>query len=125
MYAVVRIYQNEAPDGVQLAVELQNSVKQVLTSVRGLVAYYAIDKGDGSLATISVYDDKSSAEESNRVGAREHGQMVTQSTYIDPGRSSDPRALTITRAEVRVAQCPAGGVSGPKRVLSAAVKRGR
>ncbi|MBV9322951.1 MAG: hypothetical protein JO352_04065 [Chloroflexi bacterium] len=69
MYVVVRDYRNEAPGGVQRAIELQGSIKQVLAGVPGLHAYYAVDKGDGSLVTISVYADKSSAEESNRVAA--------------------------------------------------------
>jgi hypothetical protein len=54
---------------VQRALELQASIKDVLASVSGLVAYYAVDKGDGSLATIRIYDNQSSAEESNRLAA--------------------------------------------------------
>src|SRR5690242_4018712 len=53
MYLVLRDYRNEAPGGVQRAIELQGSIKQVLAGVPGLHAYYAVDKGDGSLVTVS------------------------------------------------------------------------
>jgi hypothetical protein len=69
MYIVVRDYRGEAQDVVAQVVQRQDSVKEAMRGIKGLVAYYLIDTGNGGLASISVFEDQAGAEESVRVAA--------------------------------------------------------
>jgi hypothetical protein len=69
MYIVVRDYRGEAQDVVAQAVQRQDSVKEAMRGIKGLVAYCLIDTGNGGLASISVFEDQAGAEESVRVAA--------------------------------------------------------
>jgi hypothetical protein len=69
MYIVVRDYRGEAQDVVPQVVQRQDSVKEAMRGIKGLVAYYLIDTGNGGLASISVFEDQAGAEESVRVAA--------------------------------------------------------
>jgi hypothetical protein len=97
MCIFVRDYRNDAPGGVQRAIELQGVSSRFFAGVPWLHAYHAVDNGDGCLVTISVYANGISAEESNMVRCQlrpgQHGQMGTGSARADPGRGCDHRAL--------------------------------
>lgn len=64
MYAVVRDYQDNAADVAQQAIQRQDSLKQVLRTIPGFIAFYVLDKGTGALTTITLVQDKAGAEES-------------------------------------------------------------
>jgi hypothetical protein len=64
MYATVRRY-----DGVTDAREVIRRVNegfvQIVSEIPGLAAYYCIDGGDGVIISVSVFQDRASAEQSN------------------------------------------------------------
>lgn len=64
MYATVRRY-----DGVTDVHEVTRRVNegfvQIVRELPGFAAYYCIDAGGGVLISVSVYQDRASAEESN------------------------------------------------------------
>lgn len=53
----------------------------IIKGMPGFVAYYVVDVGDGALVTVTVFADRASAEETNRVAAdwakRNLGQWMT------------------------------------------------
>ena len=65
MYATVRNYagNRELADAL---LENESEVKRLITGIDGFRAYYLIRTDDGA-ASVSVYDDKSGADESTRV----------------------------------------------------------
>lgn len=65
MYAVVRRYASSGGLGDAL-IARQAEVETLLTGVPGFKAYYAVRSADGSMATITVCDDKAGTDESTR-----------------------------------------------------------
>jgi hypothetical protein len=69
MYASVRRY-STTPNGTA---ELSRRVKQgflpIISSAPGFVAYYVVDAGNDVVASVSVFQDRAGAEESNRMAA--------------------------------------------------------
>ena len=68
MYATIRVY----PGKSELAGELRRSresVESAMSAVPGFKAYYFIDTPDGGGASITVCDDQTGAEASNKVAA--------------------------------------------------------
>jgi heme-degrading monooxygenase HmoA len=65
MYAVVRRYARAEGLGEALLAR-QAEVTQLLSSVPGFKAYYAVRTSDGSMATFTVCNDRSGTEESTR-----------------------------------------------------------
>ena len=63
MYAAVRRYEGISDDD-EAARLVRDSFMPQLEKVRGFVAYYWIDAGDGTMASLSVFDDKAGADES-------------------------------------------------------------
>lgn len=74
MHAVVRRYRGASALNDLLAQRSQE-VEQILSSVSGFVAYYAIRDGDG-LATVTVCDDQAGTQESSRRAAEWVGQNL-------------------------------------------------
>ena len=75
MYVVVRDYRGEASDVVDQAKQRQESLKETMGGIKGLIGYYIVDTGNGGLASVSIFEDQAGAEESIRVAAswvREH-----------------------------------------------------
>jgi hypothetical protein len=66
MYASVRVYSQ--PELADALVQNESEVKQLISQIDGFKAYYLIRTADGA-ASISVYDDESGAEQSNRAAA--------------------------------------------------------
>lgn len=75
MHIVIRNYHSETPELVAAAVARQESLKKTMGGIKGLIAYYIVDTGDGGLASVSVFEDQAGAEASIAVAAawvREH-----------------------------------------------------
>ena len=68
MYATVRRY-----EGVTNATEAGRQVREtflpVISDIPGFVAYHWVDAGGGVMISLSVFQDKAGAEESNRKAA--------------------------------------------------------
>ena len=72
MYASVRRYEGVASSSVDEVVRLvgeEGGFASILSKAPGFIAYYAVDAGDGVVASISVFEDQTGAEESNRMAA--------------------------------------------------------
>jgi hypothetical protein len=65
MYAAVRRYEGITDDD-EAARLVRDSFMPQLEKVRGFVAYYWIDAGDGTMASLSVFEDQAGADESVR-----------------------------------------------------------
>src|ERR1700750_3066774 len=63
MYAAVRRYEGIVDDD-EAARLVRDSFMPQLEKVKGFVAYYWIDAGDGVMASLSVFEDKAGADES-------------------------------------------------------------
>jgi heme-degrading monooxygenase HmoA len=68
MYAVMRHYTGASALADAL-VQRQQEVTQIINTVPGFRAYYALRTGDGKVATITVCDDQAGTQESSRRAA--------------------------------------------------------
>jgi len=69
MYAAVRRYEG-ITDDAEAGRLVDESFLPLLEDVKGFVAYYWIDAGDGAMASLSVFDDKAGADESVELARR-------------------------------------------------------
>jgi heme-degrading monooxygenase HmoA len=67
MYATVRKY--TGTELVDVLVQNEDTVRGLLTGIDGFKAYYLLRTDDGTALSVSVYDDQSGVEESNRQAA--------------------------------------------------------
>ncbi len=70
MYASVRQYRQDAGSIDALARRVEGEFAPALAQEPGFVSYQAIDCGDGTIVTISVFRDRAGAEESNELAAQ-------------------------------------------------------
>lgn len=93
MYAVVRTYQDEAPDVIEQLRQRVDSIKEVMRGIEGFVAYYLLDTQGGGIATVSVFMDRAGAEESTRAAGRWVSENV--SDWV-------PNPPTVVQGEVAI-----------------------
>ena len=68
MYMSIRQYEGlEQMD--EIARRVEDGFVPTISEVPGFVAYYLVDAGDGSGATITVFENRAAAEESNKKAA--------------------------------------------------------
>jgi hypothetical protein len=67
MHASIRRYKTDSAPEIALRVNQQFLSR--ISNVAGFLAYYAIDTGEGTMASVSVFETKEGQEESNRVAA--------------------------------------------------------
>jgi hypothetical protein len=68
MYATVRRYEG-VTDPTEAARLVNEGFLPIISQVPGFVAYYWVNAGDGVMASTSVFEDQTGAEESNRRAA--------------------------------------------------------
>ena len=68
MYATVRSYTGGA-GLVDALVANESSVRSLISGISGFRAYYLVRADGGESVSVSVYDDRDGAEESNRLAA--------------------------------------------------------
>lgn len=68
MYAVVRRYEG-VTDPAETGRRVSDGFVPLLRQVPGLVAYYWVDAGGGTMVSTSVFEDQAGAEESVRRAA--------------------------------------------------------
>ncbi len=86
MYTVVRQYTGAA-QLVEAMRQKEGEVRDLLSSISGFVAYYAVQTDDG-VATITVCEDKSGTDES----VRRAGEWVRQN--LAGGSISPPQVVS-------------------------------
>ncbi len=69
MYVSVRWYEMN-PAAVDEAMrQVEEGFVPIISKAPGFIAYYALDTGDGVVASISIFTDQAGAEESDAVAA--------------------------------------------------------
>jgi len=72
MYISIRKYQLTSQDPKtrgELTRQINDLFLPQISKAPGFVSYYAVDAGSGTLATVSIFESRSGAEESNRLAA--------------------------------------------------------
>jgi hypothetical protein len=67
MHASIRKYKTDSAE--EIASRVNQQFLDRISNVAGFLAYYTIDTGDGTIASVSVFETKDGQEESNRVAA--------------------------------------------------------
>ena len=83
MYAMIRKYQYDQHNGEEIDRKIREIFVPLLEKTPGFVAYYWLDTGEGSGASLTVFQDKTGAEDSLRIAAdfvREHMAGMTISS---------------------------------------------
>jgi hypothetical protein len=65
MYATMRRYEG-VTDATEAGWQVKEAFLPVIADIPGFVAYYWVDAGGGVMISLSVFQDKAGAEESNR-----------------------------------------------------------
>ncbi|CCF82322.1 hypothetical protein [Nitrolancea hollandica] len=68
MYAAVRRYQG-VTDPREVGRRVNEGFVPLISHIPGFVGYYFIDAGDGVMISTSIFENRASAEESNRQAA--------------------------------------------------------
>jgi len=68
MYGTVRRYEG-VPNPAEAARQVREKFLPVISEIPGFVAYYWVDAGGGVMISLSVFQDKTGAEESTRRAA--------------------------------------------------------
>lgn len=69
MYASIRRYNMDPGSVDELMRRVNEGFVPIISRGAGFMAYYAINAGDGVVASISVFETQAGAEESNRMAA--------------------------------------------------------
>ncbi len=83
MYASIRRYTTRPGSAQAVASRARERFVPVMSQLPGFRAYYIVDAGEGVLLSISIFDDRESAEASNRE-ARSYVQESLASFLPDP-----------------------------------------
>jgi hypothetical protein len=67
MYASIRRYKSSASEEVLRRVK--EGFVAIISKAPGFVAYYSLNAGKGALLSVSIFETKAQAEESNRLAA--------------------------------------------------------
>jgi hypothetical protein len=80
MYAAVRRYEGITDDAEAARLVAESFIPQ-LEHVRGFIAYYWIDAGTGTMASLSVFEDKDGADASVQLA---HEWIVANAPNLFP-----------------------------------------
>lgn len=70
MYTSIRRYTTDPSDAAEIInLVQQGNINELIGGIPGFIAYYMIDCGGGTVATVSVFQDQAGAEQSNAVAA--------------------------------------------------------
>ena len=93
MYVTVRKY-TTGSEFADALVENDSEVRRLITGIDGFRAYYLARTDDGAV-TISVYDDRSGAEESNRQAADWVRENLSHLSVSPPQISAGEVAISL------------------------------
>jgi len=69
MYAAIRIYQYKAGAYDEISKSVESGFVGIISKAPGFIAYYLVNTGGDTLATVSVFESQAGAEESTRMAA--------------------------------------------------------
>ena len=91
MYATVRQYEG-VHEPEELGRRVHEGLVPILSEISGFVAYYFVDTGNGSMISISVFENQAGVEESNS-RAVEWVQHNVASLISKPPQVTDGRVV--------------------------------
>lgn len=104
MFAVIRRYNVHEGQTRRMLQRVNAEFAPLMSRIRGFVAYYAIDGGDNTVATVSVFTDRTGAEDSNRVAAEWVAQNIARMVRTAPVIVMGDVGASVTMAELRQAR---------------------
>jgi hypothetical protein len=69
MHAAIRRYRVDPGSVDEIVRGVNEGLLPIISDVSGFQAYYALDAGGGTIASVSVFEDRAGAEESTRLAA--------------------------------------------------------
>lgn len=69
MYASIRRYNVEPGSVEEIARRVQDGFVPIITKIPGFLSYCVVDAGDGVVASISIFESRDAAQQSNREAA--------------------------------------------------------
>lgn len=75
MYAVVRKYR--ASNTAEISRLVRDEFIPRVSEISGFIAYYVLDGGDGTIASVTVCDDQAGADESTRRAGEWVGERLS------------------------------------------------
>jgi len=69
MHIAIRHYQTDPGSVAEVMRQIDEGFLPIIKDAPGFLAYYALEAGDGEIATVSFFDDRAGAEESIRMAA--------------------------------------------------------
>ena len=108
MHAAIRRYQVEPASVDEIIRRVNEGLVPRIKEVSGFQAYYALDGGDGRLASVSVFEDQAGAEESTRK-AGDYIRRNMASLLPDPPEVLQGEVV----AQEAASALPVGGVTDP------------
>ncbi len=69
MYVAIRQYEVKPEDMEKIVQEVESGFVPIVSQTPGFVAYYAIDHGEGRVASVGIFEDAAGAQESDRRAA--------------------------------------------------------
>ena len=69
MHIAIRHYQTDPGSVAEVMRQIDEGFLPIIKDAPGFLAYYALEAGDGEIATVSFFDDQAGAEESIRMAA--------------------------------------------------------
>jgi hypothetical protein len=96
MYASIRRYEGLSRDTIEEVIKRsREGFVPIISASAGFISYNFIDSGDGVVATISVFETKAAAEESNKASASWVKEALAEFATKPP---------EITTGEVKIAK---------------------
>ena len=92
MYVVIRRYQFDPQSSAEINRHLQEGFVPLIRQSPGFVAFYWLETGEGAGAVLSVFEDKTGAEKSERLTA----------PYVQEYLAALLGRPTLTQGKVRV-----------------------
>ena len=87
MYITVRRYEG-VPNPRDAAAQVTESFIPVISQIRGFNGYYWVDAGNGTMISVSLFQDQAGAEESNKKAAewvKQHPNVLPKSPQTTAG----------------------------------------
>ncbi len=87
MHMSVRQYE-KVPNTQEIGRHFRETFVPLISAVPGFIAYYFTDAGSGTMFSTSIFENKASAEESNRVAAdwvRKNPNVLPAATRVTTG----------------------------------------
>jgi hypothetical protein len=69
MFAVIRHYHFDSPNGAEIDRLVREEFMPLLRNAKGFISYHWINSGNGEGASLSAFQDKSGADDSVRLAA--------------------------------------------------------